>query len=314
MEFLYFLEGIRTPILDGVMSTVTYLGTQYGALAIAIALLWCINKRQAYFVFVVCLAGTIISQWLKLVFCIPRPWVLDPEFSIVESAREAAGGYSFPSGHTQCAVGAFGAIALANKQVWVRVLCAIVMLIVPVSRMYLGVHTPLDVGVAFLCAIALIAAFWPCFKDEERFHASTKYVLAGLAVFVLAFAIWVNTNGFPPDIDRENLAEGMKNGWSLLGCALGLIVCHIVDEKWLHFEVKAPLPGQILKFVLGIALLLGIIGGLKLLLVALFGDVLWINVIRYFLAVLFAGCVWPLTFPYFARIGARKQVEESRLA
>ena len=47
---------------------------------------------------------------MKLSFQIPRPWVLDPNFTIVEQAREAATGYSFPSGHSQSAVGTFGAL------------------------------------------------------------------------------------------------------------------------------------------------------------------------------------------------------------
>ena len=87
MEVLYFLESIRTPVVTEFMSAATYLGSQFLFLGLAIVIFWCIGKRQAYFLFVVCLAGTIVSQWLKLIFCIPRPWILDPNFSIVESAR-----------------------------------------------------------------------------------------------------------------------------------------------------------------------------------------------------------------------------------
>ncbi|MDO4533048.1 MAG: phosphatase PAP2 family protein [Coriobacteriia bacterium] len=306
MEVLYFLESIRTPIVTEFMSAATYLGTQLVFLAIAIIVLWCVGKRQAYFIFVVSLAGTYISQFLKLVFCIPRPWVLDPNFSIVESAREMASGFSFPSGHTQGAVGAFGAIALVTERRWVRVVCIIVILLVPFSRMYLGVHTPLDVGAGFLCAVAMLALFWPCFKNEDRFHASMKYLLVVLSVTAVAFLIWVYVNAFPTNVDAENLTEGMKNAWSLLGCTLALAISYFVDEKWLHFDVKAPLPGQILKVVLGLLLLLGIIQGLKMLFIAIAGGALWTNAIRYGLAVIFACCIWPVTFPFFARIGARE--------
>ena len=310
MEFLYFLEGIRAPIVTEFMSAATYLGTQYVFLAIAIIMLWCVGKRQAYFVFVVSLAGTFISQWLKLIFCIPRPWVLDPDFSIVESAREMANGYSFPSGHTQGAVGAFGAIALTTKRRWLRVVCIIIVLLVPISRMYLGVHTPLDVGVGFLCAVAMLAVFWPCFKSDERFHASMKYVLACLCVLAIAFTLWVNLHTFPENVDAENILDGMKNAWTLLGCTLGLAVSYIVDEKWLHYEVKAPLPGQILKVVLGLLLLLGILQGLKILFVAIAGGALWTNIIRYSVAVAFACCIWPATFPFFAQIGNGKTTKQ----
>ncbi|MBE6470154.1 MAG: phosphatase PAP2 family protein [Coriobacteriaceae bacterium] len=305
MDFLYVLEGLRMEPVTSIMSALTYLGTQYVFVAIGLIMLWCISKRQAYYLFAVSLLGTIANQWLKLLFCIPRPWVLDSSFSIVESAREMAAGYSFPSGHTQAAVGTFAAIAIANKRRWLRVACVIVIALVPFSRMYLGVHTPLDVGVAFACAIAVAFALWPCFKDEQRFTACTPFVLGGAITLCIAFTVWVNVNPFPADVDAENLAEGMKNAWQLLGLALGLAVSYYVDQRFLHFEVKAPLPGQILKCVLGIALFAAIYFGLKPLLAALFGAVWWPYAIRTFLAVLFVGCLWPLTFPFFARIGAK---------
>lgn len=306
MEALYFFEGMRMSPLTEFMSIATYLGTQYVFLVIAIILLWCVSKRQAYFVFAVSLVGTVLSQWLKLVFCVPRPWVLDPGFSIVESAREAATGYSFPSGHTQFAVGAFGALALSTKRRWVRVVCICVVLIVPISRMYLGVHTPLDVGVAFACALALVFAFWPCFKTEGRFQRSMKYVLGGILVLAVAYALWVNLTVFPADIDQENLAEGLKNAWTLLGCSIGLAISYWVDVKYLHFQVEAPLLGQVCKVALGLLVLVGIVVGLKPLLAAVTGGALWASAIRYSLAVLFAGCVWPLTFPFFAKLGANR--------
>lgn len=76
-----------------------------------------------------------MNQFLKLLFRIPRPWVRDPDFTIVESARAQATGYSFPSGHTQNAVATFGGIARSTRRPWVRWTCVAVLLAVsfPVS-------------------------------------------------------------------------------------------------------------------------------------------------------------------------------------
>ena len=306
MEFLRLLESLRTPALDALMAAVTQLGDETVFMVLAITVFWCVSKRQGYYVFAVGLGGTVVNQWLKLIFRIPRPWVLDPEFTIVESARSAAAGYSFPSGHTQNIVGTLGTIAVSNRQKWLRIVCGVFIVLVPLSRMYLGVHTPLDVGVSFALAAVLVIALWPCFRDEERFRKNGRAVLCALLVLSVCYAVWVNVTAFPADVDADNLASGMKNGWTLLGCALGLGVSYYVDGKKLHFDTKAPLPGQVCKLVLGLALLLGVRAGVKPVLNAVTGGALWGNAVRYFLMVVFAGCVWPLTFPYFAKLGVKK--------
>ena len=103
MEFLYFLESLRNPFCDALFSLITTLGEETIFIVMAILFFWCINKWEGYYLFTVGLIGTVINQFLKLWFRIPRPWVRDPNFTIVESAQEAASGYSFPSGHTQSA-------------------------------------------------------------------------------------------------------------------------------------------------------------------------------------------------------------------
>lgn len=105
MGFLRLLESIRIPALNVFFSGITYCGDEIAFMVAAFALFWCVNKRTGYYAFLVGLFGTVGNQWLKIACRIPRPWVLDPNFTIVESARAAATGYSFPSGHTQNAVG-----------------------------------------------------------------------------------------------------------------------------------------------------------------------------------------------------------------
>ena len=135
MSFLYLLEAARIPGLNEFMLAITYLGDEIAFLVIALILMWCVDKRTGYYVLSVGFLGTIANQFMKLWFRIPRPWVLDPEFTILEQAREGASGYSFPSGHTQSSVGTFGAIAYITKNRILRILCFIVVILVPFSRM-----------------------------------------------------------------------------------------------------------------------------------------------------------------------------------
>ena len=136
-------------------------------MAAAIIVFWCVSKSCGYYMLTVGFVGTIVNQFLKLVFRIPRPWVKDPDFQIVESARAEATGYSFPSGHTQNVFASFGCLGRWTKRAWLRVVCALLIVVTAFSRMYLGVHTPLDVGVAFLMAAALLARTAMSFGDRS---------------------------------------------------------------------------------------------------------------------------------------------------
>ena len=294
MPFLYLLESIRFPLGDRLFGWVTYLGDETLFIVAGVFVFWCVNKLEGYYLLSVGLTGSVINQWLKLIFRIPRPWVIDENFTIVESARAAATGYSFPSGHTQNAVGTYAGAALWSRKKWVRALLILVAVLVPFSRMYLGVHTPLDIGVAALTALALVFALYPVFKKGDE--KAISLVFAGMTALSLAFVLYVSLASFPAEMDAANLLSGVKNAWTLLGCSAGLWLVYEIERRYIRFETGAPFGWQVFKLVVGFGLVMAIRVGSKALLSAVFGDVAWINAVRYFLMILFAGCAWPLTF------------------
>ena len=303
MEFLYLLEKIRVPILNEFMLLITQLGEETAFLVVAMIVFWCVDKYKGYYILSVGFVGTLANQFLKLWFRIPRPWVLDENFTILEQAREAASGYSFPSGHTQSSVGTFGCVAYTTKNRWIRYAAIAVAILGPFSRMYIGVHTPLDVGVAIVMALALIFIFRPIFLERNR-----KYIpilLGFMLAIAIAYFCFISFYKFPADIDAHNLASGTKNAYTLLGALLGLLVVYIVDEKWLHFPTKAVWWVQCIKVAVGFVLVLLVKSGLKDVLVQLLGEYPG-RAVRYFLIVIVAGILWPLAFKFFSKIGAKE--------
>lgn len=304
MGILYFLESIRMPGLNELMLLITKLGEETAFLAAALILYWCVDKRKGYYLLAVGLMGTMLNHFLKLWFRVPRPWIKDPEFTILEQAREAAGGYSFPSGHSQTAVGTFGAIGNTVEKRWVKGICLAVCFLVPFSRMYIGVHTLSDVLMGAGLSCLLIAALHnPVMVHPEK---AMKPVLAILIAMSLGSLLFVQMYPFPENVDLHNLESGVKNAYTMIGCTCGMAVVYVLERKFLGFSEKACWWAQLLKIVLGLALVLAVKEGLRAPLEALFAGHLAARAVRYFLIVLAAGVLWPMTFPWFAKLGVKK--------
>jgi membrane-associated phospholipid phosphatase len=306
LSVLYALEGLRTPFFDTVFSLLTRLGEEAIFIVLTVLVFWCVNKRHGYYLLLVGYFGIICNQCLKLLFQIPRPWVKDPNFTIVENARAEATGYSFPSGHTQCAVGAFGSVARFTRKKWLRIVCIVILLLVSFSRMYLGVHTPLDVGVSFVIGTVLVLALYPLIERADQIPGAMRKIIIGTVIISAAYVLFTALYPFPADTDAENLASGIENAYKMLGAALGLLAGFLLDERVVHFDTKAVWWAQILKLLVGLGLLFAIKQGLKPPLTALFAGSQVAGTVRYFLMVLFAAGIWPMTFAWFGRLGRRK--------
>ena len=311
MAFLHFLEGIRNPVLDFLFSLITLCGEETVFMAIGMMVFWCIDKYRGYYLLCVGFVGTVINQFLKMVCRVPRPWIKDPSFTIVESAREAASGYSFPSGHTQTAVGLFGGIARATSRKWLRVSMIVLALLVALSRMYLGVHTPADVLTSLVIATVLLFGLYPLF---ERARTSPRVMAVMLFSFIgimIAYLFFIMCYPFPAEVYAEeaihNLESARKNGFTLLGCALGLPLIWAIDLKWTHFETRASLPIQILKIVGGVLLVIAVKELLRAPLETILGGHLAARSARYFLMVVVGGGVWPMSFRYLSKIGSKNK-------
>ena len=303
MEFLYLLEKIRIPVLNEFMMGITHLGDEIAFLVVAMILVWCVDKRTGYYVMAVGFLGTITNQFLKLWFRIPRPWVMDSNFTILEQAREGASGYSFPSGHTQSAVGTFGALAYTAKSRFLRIASIVVAVLVPFSRMYLGVHAPLDVSVAAVIALTLVFVLKPVVLGSNKWVFPC--FLGIMVAVACAYLCFVEKYPFPSNTDLRNLESGYKNAYTLLGAILGLVVVYVLDESWLHFPTKAVWWVQVLKVTIGLALVLVVKTCLRAPLNAVFGDMVGRSV-RYFLMVIVGGVLWPTTFKWFSRLGRKE--------
>ena len=188
-----------------------------------------------------------------------------------------------------------------GSQVNGGILIAIVIaVLVPFSRMYIGVHTPLDVTVAAAIAVLLIYFLKPI--TGAKGGKWMPWVLSAMILCAVGFWAYVEYFPFPADIDAHNYESAVSNAYKFLGAIIGFAIVYIADENWLHFEVKAVWWAQILKVAIGFGLVLAVKSGLKAPINSLVGAEIG-SAVRYFLIVIVAGILWPLSFKFFKRLG-----------
>lgn len=291
MDVLRAIASIRTPFLNFVMQGATAIGQEMVFIVIAMFMVWCLDKKWGYRFLAIFMVGSLLNQILKAVFLIPRPWIIDPEFEIVESARAEATGFSFPSAHTQNVTMTFGAIAMWLKKRWVYIAAVVISLLVAFSRMYLGVHTLLDTVVGLLVGLLVLIVMdilmERVINDTKRF--AVFIALGNLAAICLLLYLYL------APVAEYLRAEDYKNAFILFGTTFGFTIGWIIDQKWGHFDSKAVWWVQLIKLVLGTAIVMTV----RTILKAAFGGsdaAPVLHGIRYAVMTIVAIGVFPFLF------------------
>lgn len=286
MSFLHILENIRTPFLTTVMNLVTNLGSQLLIVGVIAYIFWCVDKKKGYGAGFAFMLSGIILQGLKITFRVERPWVKDKTLHPVESALEGATGYSFPSGHSQASSSLAVFLYSLFKNKIVRILCIALMLAVPFSRLYLGVHTPQDVIVGMLIGIISTAV---CLRFSDTLYE--KYIATGIVCTALSVCIFIYTyilykNG---SATMELALDCAKTAGAGFGFGTGFLI----ERRFINFSTESKsIFRKILRFVCGIALIGAVKVGGKMIL----GVGIWQAFVNYMITILALCVLYPLIF------------------
>lgn len=286
MNFLRALSGLRSPFADTFFQLITRLGEEVIVLGVICLLYWCINKNAAYKLGLIFFTSGIAVQGLKVSFRIERPWVIDPSFQPVESAKAAATGYSFPSGHTQGATALYGYFAVNTKNRIICVIMSLLILAVGFSRMYLGVHTPYDVVVSLVItfiSVILINRFYETLAAKEHI-LSLSIVLGAVSVALCIYSFVLACLGY---IETAQINDCFKSGGAGLGFAAGLYI----ERRFIDFDVRTKkIYTQVLKLLCGVA---GALLFKELIKLIAPGNLI-IDFVRYFVTVMWVLVLYPL--------------------
>lgn len=156
-EVLLSINSLASPLLDTVSVIATQFGGVIGVVALTVGgavLLWGRAKRRMATLLTMGVGGAVLlNLLLKVVFQRDRPQLW--ERLVTENS------YSFPSGHAM----ASSALALSlivicwpTRLRWVSVaIAALYMIVIALTRLYLGVHYPSDILAGWAISAAWIA-------------------------------------------------------------------------------------------------------------------------------------------------------------
>ncbi len=231
IEVIQFFQSFSTPLLDKIFLFISALTGEYVFVLILGYLYWCYDKNRAYGIGVVTVSALMVNVGLKNIFKIPRPF----HYSSVRQIDTQTGyGYSFPSGHSQLTMAFTGICHYTFRKKIILTAGLILTLLTGISRIYLGVHTPVDVLCGFAVGIVCVMA-GKVFMDNLKYKNRISLIIA-VVIWVVAFLI------------KDN--DLYKMG----GFFTAFIAGHILDEKILHFETVSGKGRKIVSFIGGMVL------------------------------------------------------------
>ena len=141
--------GLLNPILNVFFALITHIGSTLAIVVLCVVLYWAGYRREAVLIFATVVIGTLVVAPLKLVILRPRPY---STFSAVVPL-DTESGSSFPSGHSE-RIFALAAV-FPTKKSWTTLTLYLLAVVVAFSRIYVGVHYPLDVAAGILIGFVI---------------------------------------------------------------------------------------------------------------------------------------------------------------
>lgn len=307
LEIIKWLQSFSTDFLDNLFQIFTIFGEEEALIVLLGFIYWCYDKKIGELMGLTIFISLGLNSAIKLAVKRLRPFMVDS--SITNLRPSTSEGYSFPSGHTQTASTTYFSLYYLLKKRWLLIVAIVITTLVALSRMYLGVHYLTDVLAAIVLGILISYLIAKKVKNEAVLKKIYLYVSI-LSIIGFIVVIIINLINNTNDVflasefyfDTEALAK-------MLGTLSGFTIAVLFEKKYIKFKnIKDPLK-NILRFILGLLVILTIRYTLKFVFgiiidtenlidgsyfKAILGVVF--DFIRYF-AMLFVGIgIYPLIF------------------
>lgn len=268
IEIIKWLQSFSNPVLDFLFIWITQLGEETILILFFTWIYWYYDKEFGRMLGIGLVSTLIVNNGFKEFFDMPRPIGEDGIFSL---RVETATGKSFPSGHSQLSATMYTMIRTKFNQRWLKILCSLAILLVGISRMYLGLHYPQDVLAGWIIGIGIAVVIYFGFGTGKVIYWYAAVLLVGLAFLPFSYS---------------------EDYYKSFGLMIGLILGFIIEERFVDFQKPESITGAMARMIVGIGVLIFLKTWLKLVL----PETLLAESLRYFLVGIVGTGLYPLVF------------------
>ena len=237
-----------SPALDLPFKILTFMGNLEFFLVFMPLIYWCVDRRTGARLLVLFLISASVNAIAKVLADQPRPFQYD---SRVRQLVHAGGG-GLPSGHTQGAVVVWGYLASQIRNGYLWIVAGFLMIAIPASRLYLGVHFPTDLLGGYLLGAALLLIYlWFAPKVATWLAAKGVIWQTAAAIILPILLLFISP-------------RGSRYALSACGALLGFLPGIALERRWIRFRSSGSLLKRSMRFAVGLTALVGIWLGLRL--------------------------------------------------
>jgi len=251
IEVIVAVQAYHNPAMDILFNAFSFLGSEEFYAVLLPLFYWCLDKSLGQrFAYLLLLSG-YANAALKELFGHPRPYEYDPRVFRLDHTSPENLGYGLPSGHTQSALTVYGYIAYWFRRRWLTWTCVALVISIGFSRIYLGAHFPSDV-LGGLVAGGVCLGLFVWLEPGVTGWLAARPAAAQLGLAVVGPIVLLLPH------------YSSNNALSAAGVLIGLGIGIVVESRTLRFRSDGPFKRRAVRFLVGIAGVLVLRGGLRL--------------------------------------------------
>ena len=300
-----FREGAGS-FLTEFFAKMTFFGELPTAIVIMAVVYWCVSKEFGTYLLMGWSGNRLVNGFLKVTACAYRPWIRDARIVPYGNAMNTATGYSFPSGHTMNGSTVYGGCAVRKDlSKGFRIVMGLLIVLIGLSRCWLGVHTPQDILVGWVCGILVMWLTAKLMRWIDAHPEKDLLVVCIGIVLAAVIAVYAAVKPYPADYNAEGkiLVDGAKmanDTFKGVGWCIAFLVGWILERRFVGFSTDISSQKKLMRLGSG---LLGYYA-VSLILVPLVKN--WIGgpagtLISCFLQIFYIAFLFPWIFKHFEK-------------